>query len=127
MKIARQWFVLPAVSIAVLLGVSVAWAGNGDRARSDAVGSDATCTMHSRGRGFRVDCVLRDTKRDGNSVRIEWSGPGKSGKDNLTTGAGTHANFRYTFARETGVFRFKAVTDRGILPDSVGRTRELLP
>jgi hypothetical protein len=127
MSVARQWLVVPAVSIAVLLGVPMAWAGDGDRAKSDAVGADATCTMHSRGRGFRVTCVLRDTKRDGNSVRIEWSGPGKDGKDNLKSGAGTRARFQYTFARETGVFRFKAVTDRGVLPDSVGRQRELLP
>jgi hypothetical protein len=127
MNVARQWLVLPAMSVAVLLGVSMAWAGHGDSAKSDAIGGDATCTMHSRGRGFKVKCVLRDTKRDGNSVRIEWSGPGKSGKDNLKDGAGTHANFEYTFASESGRFKFKAVTDRGVLPDSVGETRELLP
>jgi hypothetical protein len=116
-----------AVGIAVLLSGSMAWAGDGDRATSDTTGADATCTMHSRGPGFRVDCVLRDTKRDGNSVRIEWSGPGKTGKDNLRSGAGTHANFTYTFASENGSFRFKAVRDRGILPDNVGPTRELIP
>ncbi|GAA4660158.1 hypothetical protein GCM10023347_09570 [Streptomyces chumphonensis] len=99
---------------------------DGQTLKSDAIGSDATCTMDSTGSGMKVYCKLRDTKSDGNSVRIEWSGPGKDGKDNLRSGEGTHANYTYTFARE-GAFTFKAVTDRGWLPDSVGATRTLHP
>ncbi|MEE1930844.1 hypothetical protein V1J52_22120 [Streptomyces sp. TRM 70351] len=75
---------------------------------------------------MRVSCRLSDTKADGNPVRIEWSGPGKDGKDMLRSGNGTYASFTYTFAREDK-FTFKAVTDRGVWPDSVGATRTLYP
>ncbi|MBW1603381.1 hypothetical protein JJV70_14975 [Streptomyces sp. JJ66] len=115
-----------ALAMAGLAFAPSASAYNGQSLTSDSIGAKATCRMNSTGPGMKVSCKLRDTKSDGNSVRIEWSGPGKDGKDNLRSGNNTYANYTYTFARD-GAFRFKAVTDRGWLPDSVGATKTLRP
>lgn len=110
-----------ASSIVLLTGTGALAATS---ATSTANGSKASCSLARSGSGMKASCTLWDTKADGNSVRIEWGGPGKNGKDNLTSGNGTHANHTYTFARR-GTFWFKVVTDRGIWPDYVGPTQNL--
>ena len=115
-----------SVGALVLATGSPALAADGDQRTSDAVGGDVTCSIHRDGsRDFYVQCRVRDTKADGNKVRIEWSGPGRSGKDEVTSGSGTYADFKYSFNYGSGSFTFKAVVDRGPWPDSVGATRTL--
>jgi hypothetical protein len=110
------------VSVAVLIGGSTAWAA---QAKSDAVGGDATCrVLDVHTPGSWVSCTLRDTKADGNYVRLEWSGPGQSGKEDLRLGSGSTQMYMYDF-KEGGDFRFKAVVDKGVLPDDVGATKTL--
>jgi hypothetical protein len=118
MNVARRVGVIQIVSAALLLCCAAAWAARSGK--SDAVGGDATCTVSPDGRGFCARCTLRDTKADGNYVRLEWSGPGKSGKDDLRRGAGSTEKYTHCFDSR-GDFRFKAVVDRGLIPDSRGR------
>ena len=113
-----------AIPVGLALSAIPAYAANGQTLKSDAVGGDATCVMHTAGAGFNVTCVLRDTKQDGNPVKISWSGPGKSGTDYDRDGNGTHANYKYTFAANSGSFTFHCSVDRSG-PDSQGASKTL--
>lgn len=85
---------------------------------SDTPGSYAECRVEPNGAGQIVYCTVEDRVVDKYTTRIEWTGPGKSGKDNVMD-QGATGNFSYTFATQ-GVFNFKVVEDKGTLPDGVG-------